>query len=56
VVADFDAHGLHVIGRDELLANKRASGRDKDNADVKALESHLSPRPRPRKGKPRNRK
>jgi Nucleotidyltransferase of unknown function (DUF6036) len=27
-----------VIGLDELLRNKRASGRDKDRADVKGLE------------------
>ncbi|MCI0434608.1 MAG: hypothetical protein L0271_13355 [Gemmatimonadetes bacterium] len=27
-----------VIGLDELLKNKRASGRDKDRADVKGLE------------------
>jgi hypothetical protein len=27
-----------VIGRDELLRNKRATGRDKDLLDVKALE------------------
>jgi hypothetical protein len=29
-----------VIGREALLKNKRATGRDKDLVDVRALESH----------------
>ena len=34
---------IPVIGRDALLANKRASGRAQDRADVEALE-RLGPR------------
>lgn len=44
VVADFDAGPLYVIGREQLLANKRASGREKDLRDVALLEAHRSPR------------
>lgn len=53
--ADFSAGPLYLIGRKELIANKRASGRDKDLRDVAMLEA-LTParkvRPRPSR-KPR---
>jgi hypothetical protein len=43
------AHGhLFVIGRKELIANKRASGREKDLRDVAMLEA-LSPTAMPRR-------
>jgi hypothetical protein len=45
VEADFVAKPLYVIGRDMLLRNKRAAGRDKDLLDVTLLEAHASPRP-----------
>jgi hypothetical protein len=45
VEADFVAKPLYVIGRDMLLRNKRAAGRDKDLLDVSMLEAHASPRP-----------
>ncbi len=38
VPADFHGIRLDVIGRDELLANKRASGRKKDLVDAALLE------------------
>lgn len=38
VEAEFAASPLYVIGRGELLANKRAAGRAKDLLDVAALE------------------
>jgi hypothetical protein len=37
VEADFDTKPLFIIGRRELLANKRAAGRAKDLADVATL-------------------
>jgi hypothetical protein len=37
--ADFDPGPLYLIGRRELIANKRASGRDKDLRDVAMLEA-----------------
>lgn len=40
VEAEFEATPLFVIGREALLANKRASGRDKDLLDVALLEAH----------------
>ncbi|HSO37643.1 MAG TPA: hypothetical protein VLT33_34190 [Labilithrix sp.] len=46
VEAEFVAKPLYVIGRDMLLRNKRAAGRDKDLLDVSMLEAHASPRPR----------
>jgi hypothetical protein len=36
---DFEARGLYVIGRRELIANKRAAKRPKDLADVASLEA-----------------
>jgi hypothetical protein len=39
VERDFDGLRVRVIGRAALLANKRATGRLKDAADVAALES-----------------
>jgi len=47
VEADFVATPLFVIGRDALIANKRAARRDKDLLDVALLERH--PRPKPSK-------
>jgi hypothetical protein len=38
VEAEFDPKPLYVIGRAQLLANKRAAGRPKDLADVASLE------------------
>lgn len=38
VEAEFVASPLYVIGREQLLANKRAAGRPKDLLDVAALE------------------
>jgi len=32
-------HTIHVIGRDDLIQNKRAAGRSKDLLDVENLES-----------------
>lgn len=40
VAADFEAGPLWVIGREELIKNKRAAGRDKDLLDVAMLEMH----------------
>jgi hypothetical protein len=40
VEADFVGGRLFVIGRDALLRNKRAAGRDKDLLDVALLEHH----------------
>jgi hypothetical protein len=48
VEADFVAQPLYVIGREQLLANKRAAGREKDLLDVAMLEAH-APRPRRRR-------
>jgi hypothetical protein len=33
----------HFIGREALLANKRAAGRAKDLADIEALGSSVQP-------------
>jgi hypothetical protein len=38
---------LYVLGREELLANKKAAGRDKDLRDVAVLEAHV-PHSKPR--------
>jgi hypothetical protein len=40
VRADFEAGPLFVIGREALIKNKRAAGRDKDLLDVAMLELH----------------
>jgi hypothetical protein len=40
VKASFAATPLYVIGRDMLLKNKRAAGREKDLRDVALLEEH----------------
>lgn len=40
VEAEFVMNPLFVIGRDALIANKRAAGRDKDLLDVALLERH----------------
>ena len=37
--AFFERPGCPIIGRDNLIANKRASGRLQDLADVEALEA-----------------
>ncbi|HTR53959.1 MAG TPA: hypothetical protein VMJ10_24860 [Kofleriaceae bacterium] len=55
VEADFVTHPLYVIGRDMLIKNKRAAGRDKDIADVALLELHESPRRRRSRKLPRPR-
>ena len=49
VDAEFVASPLFVIGREALIKNKRAAGRDKDLLDVALLER--SPRPRRRRGR-----
>ena len=46
VEADFSPAPLFMIGRKDLIANKRASGRDKDMRDVAMLEA-IAPRPAP---------
>ncbi len=48
VEAEFEPALLPVIGRAQLIANKRASGRPKDLVDVAMLEDAKPPR-RPRK-------
>ena len=48
VEAAFEASPLFVIGRDALLANKRAAGRRKDLLDIAALEAH-TPRAKPKR-------
>lgn len=40
VQAEFVTAPLYVIGRDALIANKRAAARDKDLLDVALLERH----------------
>src|SRR5512143_360719 len=39
VVTDVDGIALHVLSDDDLIRNKRASGRTKDLADAEALEA-----------------
>ena len=43
VKAEFAAKPLYVIGREALLKNKRASGREKDLRDVAVLEEQTPP-------------
>jgi predicted nucleotidyltransferase len=38
VEADWDGVKVSIVGLDDLLANKRAVGRDQDRRDVRALE------------------
>ena len=40
---EFSGLEVGVIGREHLIANKRAAGRDKDLADAKWLERHRKP-------------
>jgi hypothetical protein len=47
VKADFGPGPIFMIGREDLIANKRASGRDKDLRDVAMLEA-MSSAPAPR--------
>jgi hypothetical protein len=44
VEADFVVKPLYVLGREALLKNKRASGRDKDLLDVALLERAPAPK------------
>ena len=50
LAATFGPHPVAVIGLDDLLANKRASGRPKDLLDVAQLEK-LRSGARPKKGR-----
>jgi hypothetical protein len=52
VIVDLDGLSLPVLGRAELIANKRAAGRPKDLRDLEVLE-HLGPQRR--KSKPTKR-
>ncbi|MGH7436216.1 MAG: hypothetical protein ACRENE_11130 [Polyangiaceae bacterium] len=46
---DLDGLRVHVIGREDLLSNKRAVGRPQDRRDVRAIERAVAgPRRRPR--------
>ncbi len=47
--ADFDGVEVGVIGREDFLANKRATGRIKDRADAERLEPRRSRRIRARR-------
>jgi hypothetical protein len=51
VEADFVAKPLYVIGRDALIANKRAAGRDKDLLDIALLERSPPARKAKKRGK-----
>ena len=51
VRVDFGPGSLSVIGRKDLIANKRASGRDKDLRDVAILESMRSRPAKRRRGR-----
>ena len=46
-VIDVDGRSVSVIGRRALVANKRASGRAKDLADLEWLEAHPDDEPSP---------
>jgi hypothetical protein len=54
VEAEFVVAPLYVIGRDMLVKNKRAAGREKDLADVALLEMHARPATRSRATKRRS--
>jgi hypothetical protein len=47
VVADVDGIALHVPSLDDLIRNKRASGRTRDLADAEALETLRDAAPHP---------
>lgn len=49
LTSDFDGVAVAVIGRDDFLANKRATGRLKDRADAERLEPRRRSRPRTRR-------
>ena len=49
VEAAFLIEPLYVIGREMLIKNKRAAGRDQDLADVASLEKHAPRAPRSRR-------
>lgn len=49
VTAEFSVEPLYVIGREMLIKNKRAAGRDQDRADVASLEKHAPPRSKRRR-------
>lgn len=53
VEAEFVSSPLYVIGRDQLLANKRAAGRAKDLLDVAALERLAPKAAKPSQPKPK---
>lgn len=44
VEVEFIQKPLYVIGREALMKNKRAAGRDKDLRDVAMLEEHAPPK------------
>jgi len=48
ITADFDGVEVPVIGRDDFLVNKRATGRLKDRADAERLDPRR-PNSRPRR-------
>lgn len=52
---ELEGVSVSVIGREDLLANKRAVGRPQDLRDVRAIERTVTgtkiPKPRPRKGR-----
>jgi hypothetical protein len=43
VIADIGGESYPVLGRNALIANKRASGRDKDLIDLNLLERFSKP-------------
>jgi hypothetical protein len=49
LIADFDGIDAGVIGREDFLANKRATGRLKDRADAERLDPRRRRRPRARR-------
>ncbi len=55
VAAEFVQAPLYVIGKNALIKNKRAAGRDKDLLDVALLEAHVRRSPTKR-GKPAKRR
>lgn len=50
---NIDGLALPVLGRAELIANKRASGRPKDLRDLAVIEAMPKRKTRPRKKRPR---